>query len=853
MKKLLSLLVVLTMVIGVFSVSSFAAFSDVKTDASYAEATDVLSALEMLKGYEDGSFKPEGDITRAEFAAVVCRILGLEAAANGAKGATAFKDVPADDWAAGYINLATQAGIIKGYGNGMFGPKDTVKYEQAIKMVVAALGYTPKAEAMGGYPTGYLTIAAQKDITKGTTGVAGVAANRATVARIAYNALSVDLMEQTSFGKDPEFSEQVGKTLLSEKLKVTKVEGILTDNNDDEPSASKKTFTIGSTAYKAGNVNSSDLLGYKVVAYVKDKGTSDETTLALAPQAGENETLKVSYDDIKNISVSGSVYYFNYEVNDEDEDVEIEKTPVIFYNGVKKTVDITATNSGYVTLINNDDDDAYDVAYVVEYKDYIVDEVVNDKKVSTNDGTFEFDAEKDDYNFAIMMDGKAVAVKDLKKDDVLSILMDGTTVGNSDLIKVYVTRNVVTGTVEEESDEDITVAGKKLKFSGNTSALVDLGDVATGDEGKFFLNLEGKIAQIDTTTSKDVEKIGYVFSSDVVTGLENKIQFKVFTAKGVWVTLDTKSTFDVDNVSRTVGTVATVVYDDTSVANAFNGKVISWKVDSSNKVKEVTTEAALTVVEKYNESTKTFGTNDVSKSAIIHIDGVTSDEDNYSLITTASFEDDKIYTTAPQEIKAYGIDDDEPLLLVAKNITQSVEEKTPFFVVTSKSSTTNAAGDDVFKIYGYENGDTSKEVSFTTTDDVAVSKVVYSAGAFASSSDVIENIVKGSVIQYRLDGNKNVDNIKKYDIPTGDIAYTAYLDDTYFAKGLVTDKKTGNKVVVGGRTFDLSKANFYEIDASNSNKVTSADIGDIEKNVTKVYIRYFDGAVTDVIILTPAN
>ena len=69
-----------------YEYSCFAAvFSDVDDSAAYAEAIEAGVALKMFTGYEDGTFKPEGDITRAEFAAIVVRMLGQEAQADGAK------------------------------------------------------------------------------------------------------------------------------------------------------------------------------------------------------------------------------------------------------------------------------------------------------------------------------------------------------------------------------------------------------------------------------------------------------------------------------------------------------------------------------------------------------------------------------------------------------------------------------------------------------------------------------------------------------------------------------------------------------------------------------------------------
>ncbi len=166
-------------------------FSDVNKNQDFYNAVTYLSEKSILSGYTDGTFRPYGTITRAEAATVMVRMLGLEGSVT--QGKTNFTDVPADNWAAGYINAAEAAGIISGMGDGTFEPNGEVTYEQIVKMVVCALGYEAEAVRNGGYPSGYLRVAgSQLDITDGVSGTVGNAASRATVAMIIYNAMMIN-------------------------------------------------------------------------------------------------------------------------------------------------------------------------------------------------------------------------------------------------------------------------------------------------------------------------------------------------------------------------------------------------------------------------------------------------------------------------------------------------------------------------------------------------------------------------------------------------------------------------------------------------------------------------------------
>lgn len=164
------------------------------------DAIEILSALGIIKGYENGEFLPESTITRAEFTAMVVRALGIDLVAEDVKGEkNYFFDVSSDHWAAGYILLAVHRGIIQGYGDRTFGPEDKITYEQAVKIVVASLGYTPLAYEKGGYPLGYLSIARDEKVIRNVEESIGTAITRSNVAQLIFNSLTVPLVEQVGY------------------------------------------------------------------------------------------------------------------------------------------------------------------------------------------------------------------------------------------------------------------------------------------------------------------------------------------------------------------------------------------------------------------------------------------------------------------------------------------------------------------------------------------------------------------------------------------------------------------------------------------------------------------------------
>ena len=154
MKKLLGSILLLTLIVSMCSMAYAKTFSDVK-NTKYATSVDILSTLKIVDGYQDGTFKPNNTITRAELSKLIIVSLGKEKTAESLKGSTSFNDVAANSWASGYINCASSLNIIKGYPDGSFKPSNPVTYVEAATMLLRSLNYTRELESEK-YPTGYM-------------------------------------------------------------------------------------------------------------------------------------------------------------------------------------------------------------------------------------------------------------------------------------------------------------------------------------------------------------------------------------------------------------------------------------------------------------------------------------------------------------------------------------------------------------------------------------------------------------------------------------------------------------------------------------------------------------------------
>ena len=150
LKRALSLTLASVMLLGMMVMGSSALSFNDADDISNVTAATVLEELEVMQGDGRGNFMPEQPVTRAQMAILICRILyGDKLNVKQFEGVTQYTDVGTNDYYTGYINLATSLGIINGYGDGRFGPDDTVTTAQAALMLSRALGYFQANELDG--------------------------------------------------------------------------------------------------------------------------------------------------------------------------------------------------------------------------------------------------------------------------------------------------------------------------------------------------------------------------------------------------------------------------------------------------------------------------------------------------------------------------------------------------------------------------------------------------------------------------------------------------------------------------------------------------------------------------------
>lgn len=520
LSKVLSVVLAVAMLCSMSFAVNAATYTDVKTSDSYYEAVEALSALGVVKGYEAGDFQPEGKITRAEAATMILRVMNMGAAESN-RVDTIFSDVKSDHWASGTIAEANGAGVINGMGDGTFAPEAEVTYDQIVKMLVCAMGYQKKAEAAvakgtNPFPTGYNIVANQKKLTEGTTKTEG-GATRATVARLIYNALPVNLMDQTSYGTDENFGEVETQSLLYTKLDAIKVEAKINEidldptEDDIKVSISKYddvakangyttgyTTTAGLTVVpsistvKKGDVDLTGLQGLTVTALIDISDSDEPVLLAVFSKAGKNDELVIA-PELYEGAVSGKIQYKKDLDTSTISTAKIADSVAVYLNLVSlgdkdyvylndlEVTNIASTNVNEFKFVDTDNNGDYDTLFIDEAASFVVGRIDaeeqgiyknNTSSVLTSKtpsigtvagGTnrdydfspLDLNTEDDDVSFAIKdSDGKELAFDDIKVGDILTVRQ--STDGTNKYFDITVaTSSSVEGTIGEVSEESV--------------------------------------------------------------------------------------------------------------------------------------------------------------------------------------------------------------------------------------------------------------------------------------------------------------------------------------------------------------------------------------------------------------
>ncbi len=501
LKKVLALVLAFACAFTMFAGAAFTDSADIKVDA---DVVDTLVSLGIVEGFEDGSFQPNGTVTRAQMAKMIYVLrTGKSDASAYNDDKTSFTDI-GSHWARGYIKYCQSLGIIAGKSNTIFAPNATVTAQEAAKMLLVTLGYNANKAGLVGANWAAKTNALAdengllEDVNTSFTGPCP----RQYAAQLIYNAIDTPtVVWRDDAYTNTNYSDGDNKTIGEKYMGLHSVEGILTSFSKED---GKSTYgaTVSSITKQDGSkkvtLQSEDftkiakdygsLKNNKVKVLYKDTDEvygvfaltdSNRVLNALLGEFGTSsdklklDGTKYTIADAETVKLDGKTVYVaananvGFTTNEADakgynanaSKSDPETAGIVNYvkaaKGLTKAFDASAISNSDNNKINLLDVKSFAIAQVTYVgKDYIN---VSYKNSSNTQG-FESKLKDDDavwYNGIAKDDYVAVTAKVNSSEDKIAVTKLDVVTG-----KITATKNAIT-----DDDYKITVDGKTYEMA----------------------------------------------------------------------------------------------------------------------------------------------------------------------------------------------------------------------------------------------------------------------------------------------------------------------------------------------------------------------------------------------------
>lgn len=850
MKKVLSLVLVLTLVLGSFGAAFAAVDLDDVAGEDCEDAVKTLVALGVVKGFPDGTFKPDRAITKAELASMLINVLGYaDLVTEGTR--SGFSDT-IGHWAEPEVALAAGQQIVNGLPDGRFQPDKVVSYDEAITMIVRALGYNDTC-LKGTWPTKYKIKAADLKITEDVK-MRSAEADRGGVAILVNNALTCATVtvnkdgdiEKEKIGEDSD-DKPIYEMLLD---KVGKKEDIIvTPDTIDKDDKAYIESVVDLKQYMYETITTYQNEDDEIV-YVSDTETAtmegifkgiDEDKNEIKVKVGE-KTKRIALKNVTNAAI-----FYNGAESDLDIERDIKKDAKIklVFPDYKGNPDIDEPCKGIVV------NDAVNTVLVE-------DEFDSDYPEDFNGIALPLTEDDDDNDIVdldnLIIEGDATSLEDIEKNDIINVYSSEDDIGDEpDSLKLVVTRNSVEGkaTKVKKDDkgkvEEAKIDGKYYDV-GEYAINNDGGKVILGAEGTFFLDENGDIVAW-TGDSVLLDDYAYVIALDTgdPSGFdkEDAPRIKMVNDEGDKVVYDFQlkkdgktKVLDEDGEEteeecdkyKKVGDAEIVVKEDSKgekvIAikdiDGFDDKIVKYKVNNDNEITDIVRldgEGRIDHSElvdakksaKFDDEMLNYEYDFTSKTVIINYD---SSDDDYSVVDFEDLSDDV------EEGNWLAAEDPDSLgsLTFVYVVNGAASADDNFAAIVEVETELDENEDPILGLTVFHNG---KEVKYLTEDNTSIEETtdclvnlrINSDNVVTDVEDATDEQVKIGTVVELTDSNRivfeedGVDSVKL----SNECAVYVYdeEDEELKRKTAIKSIRAGDKVKVYNNVED-SKDKIYD-------------------------------------------
>lgn len=554
-----------------------------------AEKADTDGYVDILDDFGFNTVKISNSlqVSRIEFIKILSVFLGYTS--DYTIDSDPFDDLHYYDDGAREAAYLKGLGIIRGSGDNRFNGNEPITLTEAYIFAERALGYlyvSTDEIGMANPMTLAFDIALDENIkTSDTAFVSSVNAKR-----IIYNMMTAESMNIVSVkGNDVKYGGS-GKSLFEIYFNIVPIEGVVTKNTVTDINSVTGTLDdfkaeIGGSLYDDNERKSLSFIGKNVKAFVN---TDDEL---LYIYEYRNKVISLTEED--------EPQYNDFKISYTNEkgkknSYALSKSYSYIFNGVTKTFDSDDFNfdCGTVTLIDNNDDNVYDILKVDKYN-YVVSDAVSVK----NSAIFDYERKTvinlsgDAYVSMQMFDGISYTpctITDIED----GMLIQYTESEDKLFYTVIVSQNAIVGTLQSLSGEYITVDGVKYKTAdGFTEKYKNT--LTVGSRYRLYLNDRGLIVMLETDTSETSYNWGYLINfKQTASSMVKEFKCKILQSDGTIGIFDLADKVTVDGDRLKKDSAKGVLLKD----NGVKRQLLRYKLNSNGEITGIDTSVSDTVL-----------------------------------------------------------------------------------------------------------------------------------------------------------------------------------------------------------------------------------------------------------------
>ena len=677
---------------------------------SQNEAVKIISMLDT--GINTKKLDMEAEITRINFLIYALNMTGVRLQENVKK--PVFKDIPPSTEAATYTKYAKENGIIAGYEDGTYRPEKGITYIEAVKILLTILNYTDYANNMGGYPNGYKALSADINLDAGIEkAYDSEFLTNGDVMILLVNLLGAPIISlsldngRISYG----FSEDETVASLYYDCTVEEgiVDGVTGTSFDGELNIRDNAISIDQNVYTC-NFDAYNFLGHRVKAYVNTDGE------CIGAVAYKNNVLTINAKDLVREESTLEKIYYETDKNKKYSYAKINTLADLVYN--KKgfpeyTIKQMLPETGKITLIDNNNDEIYDVIIVDEY-DVIwvnyVDTVTNTIFNQYKKGTAFPELVLKDAEYTLTYNSNEYMLSALKKDDIVLVYKSAS---DDESYILELVRNTVAGKIKalDYAENEITLDDELYNFSPvymdiKTADDDKVRDISLGEDVTVYLDKYNEIVAVVKT---ELGNNRYAFIRKIfLDEADESVVLRLLTTEEKWESVKLKKKVKIDGTSRT----ALDIYSNSDISTAGKAvqQIIEYRQNSHGEIILIDTAKAnsndydefrkKTIKQIYRSANRSF-------DSIYHIDkecyifvvpqadatgDKTIDETIYAVYKNGYFEDWEEYTVDLYNYDKFGY---SPLCCLRVNSGDIGKFTANSFIFSDTS--TIVEGDNVYK------------------------------------------------------------------------------------------------------------------------------------------------------------